>query len=165
MPCNYRTKPPRHTHTHDTSLVAHDGHNRTAARSGLPAPADPPTSGHRGHVTRAPTAVASPRASSTGRERPSGGARPTPRSRRAGPVSSTPPARSRRAASTPAQMSGGDGSPAHGAAAPEGSSSGSLAVAMAAVSVADQQVARLEDAVTYWDRGASSRRPPTVRGP
>jgi hypothetical protein len=95
----------------------------------------------------------SPRYSSTGRERPSGGARPTPR-------------RARRtvSVSTPAQASGGDGSPTHGAAGLEGSSSGSLAVAMASVSVADQQVEHLEDAVTYWERGTSSRRPPTERG-
>ena len=34
---------------------------------------------------------------------------------------------------------------------------------LAAAPVAAQQVDRLEDAITYWDRGTSSRRPPTER--
>ena len=105
------------------------------------------------HYERGQGSATSPRYSSTGRERPSGGARPTPR-------------RTRRtvSVSSPAQASGGDGSPTRGAAGLEGSSSGSLAVAMASVSVADQEVEHLEDAVTYWERETSSRRPPTERG-
>ena len=37
------------------------------------------------------------------------------------------------------------------------------AARMAAVPVAEQQVTDLSEAVTFWERGATSRRPPTDR--
>jgi hypothetical protein len=36
-------------------------------------------------------------------------------------------------------------------------------VPVVAAPVAEQQVERLEDAITYWARGASSRKPPAER--
>ena len=84
----------------------------------------------------------SPRSASVGRER-----RSTPRPRRSS-SSGTPARRVQFVADVAAEL--------QSVSLDDGRQ-------LAAAPVAAQQVDRLEDAVTYWDRGASSRRPPTER--
>ena len=127
------------------------------APDGSVCPSRPAAWRHFEGQTRASSAAASPRAASVGRERPSG-ARPSPRARTRSSVS-TPTAR---------RVAFGGVGPSPSAAPSAAPASGSHASAFGggvASSVADQQVEHLEDAVTYWDRGPSTRRPPTERNP
>ena len=124
------------------------------APDGAICPSRPAAWRHFEGQTRAPMATASPRAASVGRERPSG-VRPSPR------------ARTRQSVSTPlARRVTFEGvGPSTLEAPSEAPASGSHASVFSGVasSVADQRVEYLEDAVTYWDRGPSTRRPPSER--
>ena len=95
---------------------------------------------------------ASPRSASVGRER-----RSTPQARRSGGATRSSPRRAS-ASGTPARRVQFEAD-----VASELQAVSLDDVPVVAAPVAAQQVERLEDAITYWERGASSRKPPAER--